>query len=257
MKRPNAEKSQAIQIFIPELPDTPGWVALSYEKQQALVEHASRIQQNRQLKMLGEFGELMELRQVEELIEGEEIKMVDVLRKIYPDISIRTIFRRQEKFREFTKSIPPAVLRRMSSISAEAMSRFERIANAALGDIRNAIRALPALPAPSDKAAEQYLEKLDEKLSEHRQLRSRGRPVTQTEEITVKFIANAIIAYTRKTKLKTSAEKKRLFKLAFGYAMEAEGIPGKLTVERTPIPDGILIRRGRPIGSKTRRKETA
>ena len=50
-----------IQVFVPGLPDTPGWVALSRKKQDQLLEHTSHIQQNRQLQVLGEFGELMEL----------------------------------------------------------------------------------------------------------------------------------------------------------------------------------------------------
>jgi len=61
------ESQGAVTLFVPKLQDTPGWLVLSRKKQDALLEHTSHIQQNRQLQMLGEFGELMELYQDEKL----------------------------------------------------------------------------------------------------------------------------------------------------------------------------------------------
>lgn len=255
MKSPKVEDSNVIQIFVPELPHTPGWIALSREKQDALLLHTSRIQQNRQLRMLGEFGELMELHQVEELLEGEEMKMSDYLRKLYPDTHIRTIYRKQRIFRELVVSIHPDVMKKMATLGAGLLGRFERIANAALGDIRNAIREMPAIPASTGQGAEKLLEALDSKLTEQRKMRGLGKRLPTDEKYAAKMATNAVLHYVRLTKLKTSAEKRQFLTRVMGWVMEAQAISGTLRAGRIPIPDGILIRRGRP--PKQKRKEAA
>src|ERR1700728_1782852 len=135
--------SGVIAVFVPGLEDTPGWLALSRKKQDALLEHTSHIQQHRQLQLLGEFGELMEHYQVQELLDGEEMRMTDYLRRTYPDKHLRTIQRKQQVFGELVKAIPNSVMKRLTSIGADALGRFDRIANAALGDITNAVKELP------------------------------------------------------------------------------------------------------------------
>lgn len=255
MKKNSLDESKVIQIFVPELPHTPGWIALSREKQDALLLHTSRIQQNRQLRMLGEFGELMELHQVQELLEGEEMKMVDYLRRLYPDKNIRTIFRKQQVFSELASSIRPDVMKKIAALGADVLSRFERIATAALGDIRNAVRELPALPASTEQGAEKLLEALDSKLSEHRSLRRMGKKLPTDEKYAARMATNAILHYVRLTKLKTSAEKRQFLTRVMGWVMEAQAVSGTLRAGRIPIPDGILVRRGRP--PKNRRKEAA
>ena len=246
MKNEKPLETGVIAVFVPGLPDTPGWLALSRKKQDALLEYTSRIQQNRQMQMLGEFGELMELYQVQQLLEGEEMKMADYLRKIYPDRHQRTIDRKREVFAQLAANIPNSVMKRLASIGADALNRFDRIAGAALGDIRNAVKELPQLTASSDKEAEKYLEALDTKLSEHRQNRRKQKPLSQNEEMATKMATNAVLNYLRSCGLKTSAEKRKFLTRVMGWVMEAQGVTGTLRAGRIPIPDGILIRRGRP-----------
>jgi hypothetical protein len=238
--------SGVIAIFVPGLEDTPGWLALSRKKQDALLEHTSHIQQNRQLQMLGEFGELMELYQVQELLDGEEMKMTDYLRRTYPDRTIRTIQRKQEVFAQLVETIPTSVMKRLTSIGAEALGRFDRIANAALGDIRNAVKELPALPATTDKAAEKYLEELDSKLLEHRKRKRDGKPLHQDESQAAKFAANALVSYIKSCGLATSAQKRSWLTKVVGWAMEAQAVAGHITATRLSIPGGVLVPLGRP-----------
>lgn len=247
--------TEAIAVFVPELPHTPGWLALSQKKRDALLLHTSHIQQNRQMQMLGEFGELMELYQVQDLLEGEEMKMSDYLRKIYPDRHHRTIDRKREVFSQLVASIPASVMKRLTAIGAEALSRFDRIANAALGDIRNAVKEIPRLASGTDKDAEKYLEALDTKLLEHRHKRRTGKTLNQEESHAAKMATNAVISYIRSCGLKSSAEKRKFLTRVMGWVMEAQAVSGTLRAGRIPIPDGILIRRGRP--PKIRRKEAA
>ena len=118
-------------------------------------------------------AKVMELYQVQQLLEGEEMNMRDYLRRVYPDKTIRTVDRKRENFNQIS-SIPPGVMKRLGSVQLDVLSKFERITNAALGDIRNAIKELPQLPASTDKDAEVYLEKLDTKIAENRALKHKG-----------------------------------------------------------------------------------
>jgi hypothetical protein len=241
-------EDSAIAVFVPGLPDTPGWLALSRKKQDALLQHTSHIQQHRQLQMLGEFGELMELYQVQQLLEGEEMKMADYLRRIYPDRHQRTIDRKREVFAQLAASIPTSVLKRLTAIGTDVLGRFDRIAHAALGDIRNAVKELPQLTAGNDKDAEKYLEALDTKLLEHRQAKRKGKALQMEEEVAAKMATNGVLHYMRacgKT-LKTSAQKRHWLSRVMGWVMEAQGVSGTLHGHRIPIPDGLIIRRGRP-----------
>jgi hypothetical protein len=54
----------------------------------------------------------------------------------------------------------------------------------------------------------------------------------------------------RMAKLKTSAEKRHWMQRVLGWAMEAEAVSGTMRAGRIAIPDGVIIRRGRPRGSK-------
>lgn len=256
MKRENKPGSEAIQIFVPTLPDTPGWVALPYDKQQQIVEHTSHIQQYRQMQRLGEFGELLELTQVQQLLDGEEMRMDDYLRMLYPAHHQRTILRKQHAFAELSAHIPNSLLKKITGLGQDVLSRFERITTAALGDIQNAIRDMPLLPVTTNQAAEKYLEELDAKLMEERQTRrKKGLKIKGDEGYAAKMATNAVLHYIRNTKLKTSAEKRQWLKRMLGWVMEAQAISGSLTASRVSIPDGILIRRGRPPLPKNKAKE--
>lgn len=238
--------SGVIAVFVPGLEDTPGWIALSRKKQDALLEHTSHIQQNRQLQMLGEFGELMELSQVQQLLDGEAMKMADYIKRIYPDRHIRTIQRKREIFDQLVQAIPASVMKRLTAIGTDALGRFDRIANAALGDIRNAVKELPALPASTNKEAERYLEELDTKLLEHRKQKRQGQPVQIDDERAAKMAANAISHYAKACGLATSAQKRSWLTKVVGWAMEAQAVTGSVTAQRLSIPGGVLLQVGRP-----------
>lgn len=246
MKNEKSLDSGVIAVFVEGLQDTPGWVALSRKKQDALLEHTSHIQQNKQLQFLGEFGELLELNQVQQLLEGEEMKMSDYLRRLYPDKHAKTIERKERAFSQIVANIPYSVLKRLTSLSAEVISRFDRITHAALGDIRNAVRELPALPATTEKDAEKYLETLDTKILEQRQRKRKGITRHRDESDAAKMATNALINYMRGCGLETSAERRHFLSRVLGWTMEAQAVGGTIHATRVPIPDGVLIRRGRP-----------
>lgn len=240
--------SGVIAVFVPGLEDTPGWLALSRKKQDALLEHTSHIQQNRQLQMLGEFGQLLELYEVKRLLEGEHMKMTDYLRRIYPDRHIRTIQRKQESFAAFVGGIHPTMMKKMREISSGTIAKFNRLASAKLGDIQNAITEVPslALPVSSNDDVVERLEELDSKLLEHRKLKRRGHRIHMKEEYAAKVAANSLSHYMKACGIATSAQKRSWLTKVVGWAMEAQAVSGHITGTRLSIPGGELIPLGRP-----------
>jgi len=247
MKTERSSLEKPALVFVAGLPDTPGWLALSRKKQDQLLEHTSHIQQHRRLQTLGEFGELMELYQVQQLLEGEELKIHHYIRAIYSDRHRRTAERKHKAFKEFVEKIPNPVLQRLSSLGTEILDKFDRIANTQIGRIQSAIRELPQLAVSNDKDAEKYLEALDAKLLEHRKLVPKGKSIDQDEEQAKKMATNAVLHYMRKCReLKTSAQKRKFLQRVMGWVMDAHAVSGMIRAHRIPIPDGVRILRGRP-----------
>lgn len=260
MKSTSVDESGVIQIFVPGLPSTPGWVKLSQKKRDELLQITSDVQQFRGMKSLGEIGELMKLAQAKELLEGEEMQMWDYLRQLYPDVHLRTMYRKQADFNEFVKGIHPTSLKRLVAVLNKVPDRFENIAKAVLGDLKNALREVPELAQPASTTQEvlDRFGKLEVKLLEQRQARRKGTKVKKDRTLAEKMATNAFIHYDREAGLETSAERRSFATKVVGWYMEACAVSGSLkNIHRTPIPDGVIIRRGRPKGSKNRRKEAA
>lgn len=237
-------QSHEIAVFNPGLKDAPGWIALSTRKRDELWQIASENHQFRQMKGLGEFGELMTLYQASQILEGEELQLRDYIARIYPERHYRTVLRKEKNFEAFVQHIPSAVLKRLSSLGTEVLDRFDRIASAALGDIRNAVKELPVLSATTEQDAEKYLEELDGKLYD--QQRRKGKPASKSEENATKEAANALISLGRSCRLKTSAQKRAFLQRAAGWYMEAEAVSGTPRIHRLPLPEGVPVKRGRP-----------
>jgi hypothetical protein len=239
------ESQGAVTLFVPKLQDTPGWLVLSRKKQDELLERTSRIMQNRQLKLLGEFGELMELYQVQHLIEGEEMKIDDYIGRLYEGKEYRTIHRKRTIFQKLEEKIGRSGMNRMASVGADILSQFSRIANAALGDILNAVQKVPALTdSSSNSDVKKYLENVETELAQER--KARKKPQRKDETIAAKMATNAVLSYMRAASLQTSAQKRNWLTRIMGWVMEAQAVTGTLRAGRIAIPDGILVRRGRP-----------
>lgn len=251
MKHEKLQDVSVVKVFVPGLDKTPGWQTLSREKQDRILLHTSNIQQFRQMQRLGEFGELLELTQVQQELEGEEMQMDNYLRQMYPLHHERTIARKQKAFAELAATIPNRILDKIASVGQDVMSKFDRIASAALGEIVNAVREMPLLPVSTEKDAEKYLEELNGRLIEERKNR---RKTGLVEKITLpqteKMAFNSVIHYMKYAKLKTSAQKRQWLTRVIGWVMQDQAIHGTLRAGRITIPDGTLVRRGRPPKAK-------
>lgn len=244
MKNEKPAETGLIAVFVPGLPDIPGWLKLSRTDQDELLQIASNVQQRRKLRSLGEFGDLMDIHRAEQLLEGKEMTLANFLSVIYPNQHPRTVSRKQEAFTELTATIPRSILKRMTELDAEVLENFDRIATATLGDIRNAVRSMPLLPVSTDKDAGKYLNELNGKLLEERKARRAKGAKPRTREAAEMMAANALIQYMRGASVKTSAEKRQFLQRVVGWAMEALAVHGTLRAGRVSLPEGV----GNPVG---------
>jgi hypothetical protein len=248
MKNERSSLEKPALVFVADLPDTPGWSDLSRQDQDWLLENTSNLQRNRKTVMRGEFSEMMDLYRISQFLIGKKMKMSHYIRALYKGRTVRTAQRKHKDFKKLVAAIPPPALKAFVAMAADSDSSYDRLSTAALGDIISAARELPALTASTEKAADKYLEQLDGKLLEDRQMRREGKLRRLDESMAKKFAANAVLNYLRKCEdIKTSAQKRKFLQPVIGWVMEAEAVVGTLRCHRMPIPDGILTRRGRPI----------
>lgn len=246
MEKGKLVPSKVIYGLADKLPEIPGWHSLARTEQDSLVTYTDELHKYRQLQGLGEFGQLMVLTQVQQLIDGKEMSMEDYLRFNYPQHHQRTIHRKQQAFSELAATIPNPILKKLSAFGQDVIGHFDRIATATLGDIRNAIREMPLLPVSTDKDAEKWLVELDGKLLEERQNRRKVAAAPPDREFLEKVAANDLVSHMTEAKLKTSSEKRQFLTRVIGWAMEAHAVHGTLRAGRIPIPGGVLRPKGRP-----------
>lgn len=246
MEKNKLAVTKAVYGIVDKLPEIPGWHSLGRNEQDSLVTYTDELHKYRQLQGLGEFGQLMVLTQVQQLIDGKEMSMDDYLRFNYPQHHQRTIHRKQQAFAELAATIPNPILKKLSAFGQDVIAHFDRIATATLGDIRNAIREMPLLPVSTDKDAEKWLVELDGKLLEERQNRRKVAGKAPDQEFIEKVAANELVNHITQAKLKTSSEKRQFLTRVIGWTMEAHAVHGTLRAGRIPIPGGVLRPKGRP-----------
>src|ERR1700733_5150899 len=171
MKNERSSLEKPALILDADLPDTPGWSDLSRQDQDWLLENTSNLQRSRKARARGEFSEMMDLYRISQFLVGKKMKMSRYIRALYKGRTVRTAQRKHKDFKKLVAAIPPAVLKAFVAMAADADTSYDRLSTAALGDIISAAGELPALTSSTDKAADKYLEQLDGKLLEHRQMR--------------------------------------------------------------------------------------
>lgn len=245
-------ENKMIAVFVPGLPDVPGWLYLSPEKQDALLQLTSDVKQFDAMSALGEFGKLMRLTEVARLLDGEEMRMRDYLRLLYPTSEERTLARKQQMFADMAATIPLPILKETLTLGEEVMRQFDRIASAPLGEIRNALREMPLLPVNTEHSAEAYMATLNSKIIEARKERRQKGRGEEEPDFPERSAMKAVLHYLRSAGLKTSAQKRQFLQRVVGWVMESEAVSGTLRCGRVSVPEGYAPRgRGRP------RKEVA
>lgn len=246
MKNDTSPEGGINAIFVHGLSDTPGWLKLSRTKQDDLLQHTAHIQQFRQMHKLGKFGELVHLVHVQLLLDDEEMDIKRYLALLCPSEHQRTIHRKAKALADIAATIPNSYLHEITQIGQDVLAKFDKIPNAALGDIRNALHKMPLLPVSTEQGGEKFLEELNDRVGEERKQRRKIGLMAVDMGIAEKTAVDALIHHICKAKLKTSAEKRQFLTRVIGWTMEDQAIHGTLRASRVPIPNGVIIRRDRP-----------
>lgn len=236
--------TESLAVYQPKLDSIPGWHSLDQKKQGELYEHTTHIHQYRQMQRMGAFGEMIELVGVNLLLDGEDMGMEPYVAHLYPNDHERTIKRKVQALGEIATRIPKPILKQISEVGQDVLSKYDHLLSAALGDIRNAVNEMPLLSVSTEKKAEEFLEELDSKVQEERRARPQKAKLRKSRSFAEQACANAIIHYMRMADLKTSAERRQFLQRAVGWAMEAMAVHGTLRAGRVSLPEGV----GRPVG---------
>lgn len=239
---------QEITLYTPDLSAIPGWVSMNRGQQDWLLEQDSQAHQLQRLEGMSAISGALKLIEIEAGLQGTEMSFTSYLRGSFGQ-SERTAWRRVKDFKELAKHMPPAVIK---AIASNGSNLLRGVSGSGVRDLISAAKELPPPKSANDKVIEGYITNdLRGKLREIRQERRPKGPIKLTDEMSAKMALHSVIRYMRVAKMKTSAEKRHWLTRVLGWAMEAEAVSGTLRAGRIPIPDGTLIRRGRPRKKKS------
>ena len=203
------------------------------------------------MQVLGHFGKVLELMQLCQSLD-DETRIDNHLRVLYPAYTQRTIARKRQVYQKLSARVPNSILQRITGLEQDVLAKFDHIPTAPLGDILNALHKMPLLDICTDKDPQKYLEELNSELLEERIKRRAKGQAHKEELVAAKKATSAVLNCLRSCNLTTRAQKRQWLMRVLGWVMESQAIPGTLCVSRISIPEGVLIRRGRPRGSKKR-----
>ena len=212
-------------------------------QQDWLMEQDTQAHQFQRLEGMSAISGCLKLIEIEAGLQGTEMSFTSYLRGSFGQ-SERTAWRRVRDFKELAKHMSPAVIK---AIAANGSNLLRGVSGSGVKDLISAAKQLPPPKNANEKVIEGYISNdLREKLREIRQERRPKAPIKLTDEMSAKMALHALLRYVRMAKMKTSAEKRHFLMRVFGWAMEAEAVSGTIRVARISIPDGVIIRRGRP-----------
>lgn len=239
-----------IEVYVPELTTTPGWVSLSRAEQEWLQQKTSNIQRYRQIGGMANVAEAMELAEVKGGLKDAKMTFKGFVKTVYGR-SERTAFRKLKLYDEAMKTFGEGSPKVLRMIAERGGMLLKGSAGAGVGDIIRAAKQLPPPDTKSEKTIEGYI------MNDLRPLLSRtpkgekrperiGKVGSLSEETAAKMAFNALWRYGTSVRLKTSAQKTKFYTRVMGWVMEAEGIPGSMRCHRMPIPEGTKVMWGRP-----------
>ena len=242
---------QEIELYSPDLSAIPGWVSMNRGQQDWLLEQDSQAHQLQRLEGMSAISGALKLIEIEAGLQGTDMSFTSYLRGSFGQ-SERTAWRRVKDFKELAKHMSPAVIK---AIAANGSNLLRGVSGSGVKDLISAAKQLPPPKNANEKVIEGYISNdLREKLREIRQERRPKVAIKLTDEMSAKMALHALLRYMRKSKMKTSQEKKHFLLRVVGWAMMAEAVAGTLRVGKITIPEGTLIKRGYPKGRPRQKK---
>lgn len=238
--------SKDIELYIPELPNTPGWVALNAAEQEKVQELTSNAVGNLRKTGLLWLQFCLDVGAVYEFLKNKPVTIQNWYRTALPQ-SMSTGKRALAAYKRLKQ------IRGMKSMEPILYLAQEGIAG--MGNIQGGevLDAVERNPPPADKKdLPAWKGRIAEKLKKGRQERRKKQPISR--DAAVLDIVLSIKYALRAAQLDTKAQEKAVIKEGVGYAMDQRAIPGSVTIERTPAPEGFVPRTGRPrIHKKTKK----
>jgi len=231
--------SKEIEVFVPGLPHTPGWVALSEKDKQWLQEHTSNAVDNFRQSGLRALQACAEMAMIESFLDGKPMTMTNWIQTCFRS-SERTAWRWLARYKEM----------RSQGVTDEAILYLAKegiagVASIQTGDVVNVVKSLPPPKGTSERALSSWKDEVAEKLRTSRAGRAKGRKRKLDPEDAAKIGAVTLNRLLREAGIQTTKEAKQWLQW-LGYLMDRRAIAGTLTVERTPAPEGWWPQVGRP-----------
>lgn len=232
---------QEIEVFLPQLPNTPGWTGLAQNDREWLTLHTSNAVTNFRESGLKAIQACAELSLIRKFLADKTLTFTNWVRSSFGS-SERTAYRWLASYEQLR--------------GAAADEAVLYLAQEGIAGINNTVQprelapVLKALPPPRDlhnkKAMEAWKTRVGEELRQRRSRRRTQAPLELDPDDALRVFVLTTDRLMRECRLQTSAEARAWLRKGGGYVMQKRAVSGSVTLERLPIPDGFLPRRGRP-----------
>lgn len=233
------------------LPSTPGWAEMSPAERDGIQQITSMALRGMGTEFAGKLMKEVACYQAEQFLKNTPMSVKD-----WANMNLgpawRTIYRAAEKIRDNLKYASDDDLLFLAQRGLHGMHSVQT------GMV---LRVLPNVPAPKAKTAkarEEWASKVEDAVREGLSQRRRGhRPITLSADAATVALILTARRVMREAKLGTSAEQRAWLRKAIGYIMELRAISGTIQAERTPLPEGLIPKRGAPRGPRKKRRKAA
>lgn len=231
---------QEIEIFVQQLPHTPGWAGMSENDREWLQVNTSEALTLYRDSGVKAIQFCMKLKSIQDFLEGKTMTWTNWVRSSFGS-SERTAYRWLESYKKMRADAPDHAL---LSLAQEGLAGVNNTLQP-----RELVPILKALPAPKtndQKSLATWRHKVAEEIRSRRSKRRKRVSLTLDQEDALRDWVLTGRRVMREAKLETSAEQRKWLAKGVGYLMELRAISGTVTTDRTPIPDGWLPQVGRP-----------
>ncbi len=231
---------QEIELFVAQLPSTPGWVGMNQSDREWLQQETSSALTLYRESGLKAIQFCIKLDSIQQFLEGKTMNFTNWVRTCFGS-SERTAYRWLSAYKEMRGAVPDQAL---LYLAQEGLAGVNNTLQP-----RELLPVLKALPAPKGgdrKTLEGWSEKVSQELRQRRSKRRKRVSLTLKEEDALRVFVITARRLMREAKLESSAEQRAWLKRGVGYIMQLRAISGTVTTERTSIPEGFMPQVGRP-----------
>lgn len=229
--------AKEIEVFVPGLPNTPGWVALNQAEKDWVQQATSDVNSNFRAAGIASLKGILSLMSIQAYLEGKPMTMTNWLRTSFPG-SERAGRRWLQLGDELIKYAP------QEALLALAEKGVANLGNLQTGHLLPAVKKLP--PPKDKKQYTAWAEKIGEEVKQTYRERRKGHHSKLSEDGALVAFVQTTVRLMKEAKLGTSAEQRGFLKRGVGIVMEERAITGTISTERISIPEGFFPKRGRP-----------